>query len=120
MAFKIKREMFSHMRNKHNAKPYKCEKCEETFSRQLELMEHKASCSMKVKDHEGQEFMDMTTKRIRPSTESGHNEDEENEEPTNANTLSSNGGDFKCKYCERSFNRPEYLRYHTLLHTGQF
>lgn len=109
-AFKMKREMVTHIRRMHKVKPYECESCDESFFMKLELMEHVAKCAMKLEDEEGQES----------SMESGNYVDSEgNNESTDTRNHHSRD-DLKCKYCNKLFSRNCLLQRHIFLHTGEF
>ncbi|XP_052003485.1 uncharacterized protein LOC127658311 [Xyrauchen texanus] len=107
--FRSKSFLLRHLSVHSKEKSYACMHCGQKYDGQKQYLQHEAFCNGMSKER-GLESLSGTEK-----TKSMHTAGKKQKEIKIVS--GENCGEFKCKFCTKSFSRPRYLRRHILTHT---
>ncbi|XP_051576932.1 uncharacterized protein LOC127454042 [Myxocyprinus asiaticus] len=107
--FRSKGFLLRHLSIHSEEKSYACMHCGQKYDSQQRYLQHEAFCNGVSKER-GLENLSGTEK-----TKSTFTADKKRKDVKRVS--GENVGEFKCKFCTKSFSRPRYLRRHILTHT---
>ncbi|XP_052000078.1 uncharacterized protein LOC127656002 [Xyrauchen texanus] len=107
--FRSKGFLLRHLSIHSEEKTYACMHCGQKYDSQQRYLQHEAFCNGVSKER-GLENLSGTEKIKSTFTAEKKRKDVKR-------VSGENVGEFKCKFCTKSFSRPRYLRRHILTHT---